>query len=222
MSWILQQAGYWWREVASRLTIRRETMPIDSIERLQEFVTTRATYVAQKTLFGYVKTRMGTRYPRMFEDATFITSLNIAKVHVFAGCLSDLTVYAVGVALHDQPLGNDARRTLAMQCYEAGVREAAAGFPGEFPERDYIESFGKRLDDTDWRVAALQPENFTASPRALRRWAPIAEDLKKYDGEIVRNSVKFTWPDIRADFRKRVDGVAICAEWTRLEAEAPA
>jgi len=222
MSWILQKAGFWWREIASRLTIRRETTPIDSIERLQEFVTTRATYVAQKTLFTYVRARMGTRYPRMFEDEALMTSLNIAKVHVFAGCLSDLTIYAVGMALHDQPLGNDARRMLAMQCYETGLHENAAACPSEFPERDYIESFGKRLDETDWRVAALQPENFTASPRALLRWAPIAEGLKKYDGEIVRNSVKFTWPEIRSDFRKRVDGAAICAEWARLEAEAPA
>ncbi|EIM73317.1 hypothetical protein A33O_16150 [Nitratireductor aquibiodomus RA22] len=38
---------------------------------------------------------MGTRYPSMFEDDVFIGSINIAKLHVFAACLSDLTIHAV-------------------------------------------------------------------------------------------------------------------------------
>jgi hypothetical protein len=165
---------------------------------------------------------MGIRYPAMFEDDAMMTSLNIAKVHVFAACLSDLTVYAVGVALHDQPLGDDERRALAQHCYGIALHANAGASPTPFPEQEYIESFAKRTDDTDWRNAARQPENFTASPRALLRWAPIAENLKKYDGEIVRNSVKFTWPDIREDFRKRIDGTAVGADWSRRATRAPA
>jgi hypothetical protein len=220
MTTFLEKAGRFWREIASRLTVRRDTAPIDNVGALQDFVATRSAYVAQKTLFGYVKARMGTRYPRMFEDDTLMGSLNIAKVNVFAACLSDLTIYAVAVALYNQPLGNDARRALALRCYKTSLLENADEPPTQFSAQDCVDEFGKRLDQTDWQKTARTPDNFNVSPRALFRWAPIAEKLKKYDGEIIRNSVKFAWPEIREDYQKRVDGNAICADWVRLEAEA--
>jgi hypothetical protein len=215
MTSILEAAGRIWREVAGRLTVRRDTAPIDSVTALQDFVATRSAYVGQKTLYEYVKARMGTRYPRMFEDDALMASLNIAKQHVFAACLSDLTIYAVAVATHDQPIGNDLTNALARQCYETGLRENASEETQRFSMQDAIEEFNRRLDDTDWRFGARQPENFTRSPRALFRWAPIAEALKRHDTEIVENSIRFAWRDVREQFRKRVDSDAICADWLR-------
>ena len=56
------------------------------------------------------------------------------------------------------------------------------------------------------------------SPAALVRWAPIADKLKKFDSEIVENSVKFAWRDIREQFNKRLDAAAVAADWTRQPA----
>jgi hypothetical protein len=204
-----------WHRVSGLLTTRRETTPIDSVAKLQEFVATRSAYVAQKTLYGYVKTRMGIRYPAMFEDDRVIASLNIAKMYVFDGCLSDLTIYAVGIALHDQPASNDERQELARRCYEAALRENTGDAPEQFSAQACIDEFNRRLDDTDWRSGACQPENFTYSPRALVRWAPIADKLKQFDTEIVENSIKFAWRDIREQFQKRIDPAAVCADWSR-------
>jgi hypothetical protein len=215
MNTIWQRAGTFLRGAAGLLWTRRERAPIDSVAALDGFVTTRSSYIAQKTLYGYVKTRMGTRYPAMFEDKSIIASLNIAKLQVFAACLSDLTIYAVATALHKRPVGNDSRQELARRCYAAGLRETAAGAPAEFSAQDCIDEFDRRLTETDWQRGALLPENFTRSPRALLRWAPIEDKLKKFDGEIVENSVKFSWRDIREQFQKRIDGAAVCADWSR-------
>ena len=65
---------------------------------------------------------------------------------------------------------------------------------------------------TDWQHAARQPDNFTRSPQALVRWAPIADKLKKFDSEIVENSVKYAWRDIREQFNKRLDTAAVVAD----------
>jgi hypothetical protein len=203
------------RGVAGLLRNRRETAPIDSVAKFEDFVATRSTYLAQKTLFGYVKTRMGIRYPAMFEDKNIIASLNIAKLHVFAACLSDLTVYAVATVLHGAAVGNDDRRTLARRCYAAGLRETIPDPPTEFSAQDDIGEFDRRLDETDWQRGALTPENFTRSPRALVRWAPIADNLKKFDGEIIENSVKYAWRDIREQFHKRLDAGAVAADWSQ-------
>jgi hypothetical protein len=204
-------SGLWW-QIGGLLRNRRETDPIDSVAKLQNFVATRSAYIAQKTLYGYVKARMGIRYPAMFADAKVIASLNIAKLNVFAACLSDLTIHAVATALHGQPVGNDERQALALACYEAGLRENTGDAPEQFFVPDAIDEFKRRLADTAWHAGARQPDNFTASPRALFRWAPIADKLKNFDGEIVENSVKFAWRDIREQFQKRIDAAAIGAE----------
>ena len=161
---------------------------------------------------------MGTRYPLMFEDEQLILSLNIAKLNVFAACLSDMTVYAVAIVLHDRPVGNDERVALARRCYEAALQENAANAPAEFPAQPCTDEFVRRLGETDWRSRARQPDNFTVSPRALVRWAPIADELKKYDTEVVENSVKFAWRDIRGQLQKRLVADAVAADWSRQSA----
>ena len=192
--------------------------PIDSVAALESFVSTRSAYIAQKTLYGYVRTRMGIRFPIMFENKQIIASLNIAKMQMFAACLSDLAIYAVATALHGQPVGNDAREALARRCYATGLRENTADAPVEFSAQDCIDEFDRRLADTDWPHGARQPENFTHSPRALLRWAPIEGKLKNFDSEIIENSVKYAWRDIREQFGKRIDGAAVGADWSRQPA----
>jgi hypothetical protein len=204
-----------WRGLSGLLRTRRDTAPIDTVAALQDFVATRSAYVAQKSLYGYVKARMGSLYPRMFEEERLMTSLDIAKLHVYAACLSDLTVYAVAAALHDQPVGNDARRTVAQRCYQAAIDANAADPPPQFAVQDCIDEFGRRLAAIDWQLAARQSDSFTRSPPALVRWAPIADTLKRHDTEIIENSIRFAWRDIREQFRKRIDGAAVGADWSR-------
>jgi len=215
MSSLWQKAGGFTRALSGLLRNRRDTRRIDSVAAVQDFVASRSAYVAQKTLYGYVKARMGTRYPRMFDDERLIASLNIAKMQVYAACVSDLTIYAVANALHDQPLGNDARQAMAARCYRAALRENTGDAPEQFSAQDCIDGFDRRLANTDWRSAARQPDNFTASPQALARWAPIADKLKKFDTEIVENSVKFAWRDVREQYRNRLDAALIAADWSR-------
>jgi hypothetical protein len=210
------KAAEFLRGAAGMLMPRRDKGPIDSVAALETFVTTRSAYIAQKTLYGYVKTRMGIRYPAMFEDKNIVASLNIAKMYVVAACLGDLAIYTVATVLDGHSVRNDAREALARRCYVAGLRENTADAPAQFSAQDCLGEFDRRLADTDWRRGALTPENFTSSPRALMRWAPIEGRLKDFDKEIVVNSIKFAWRDIREQFHKRIDGGAVAADWSRL------
>ena len=212
-------------EFIARLTVRRESGPIDSLPGLHRFVSTRAAFIAQKTLYGYLKTRMGTRYPSMFEDDVFVRSINIAKLHVFAACLSDLAIFAVGRALGELPgehgTDDDLRRRLALSCFEKGLAdnaEEAAGVP-DFSPAEAVAAFQRRVAFWDWHEGPEGADIFAESPAALVRWAPIAPELKKYDEEIVRNSVKFAWREIRNQLDKRIDAAALAAA-AREEARA--
>ena len=68
---------------------------MDEPEKLIEFIHSRAAYVAQTSLYGYLKTRMGRQYVDIFKDEVFAPSLNKAKWELFFACLADLTVYAI-------------------------------------------------------------------------------------------------------------------------------
>jgi len=208
----LRQAWDVLPEFIARLTVRRDSGPIDGIDAMCRFVSTRSAFVAQKTLYGYLKTRMGSRYPRMFEDDVIIASIDIAKMHVFAACLSDLSIYAVSCALRDAP-DESAHNPLAEQCFDAGLadNEEQALRVQAFSITEAKADFLRRLAFLDWHSGSTGAAHFTASPRALFEWAPIAPELKRSDQEIVENSIRFAWRDVRAQFEKRIDGDAIVA-----------
>ncbi len=194
---------------SGRISFRRDRAPIDSVVRLEAFVASRAALIAQKTLYGYLKTRMGTRYPLMFDDDVFVESVNVAKYHVFAACLSDLTVHAVARATHLAELDDMARRSLAERCFRTALEQNLADAPDSLAPGAFIAAFTERLAGTGWGEAALHRSVFDHSAAALVRWAPIAPDLKRLDREIVENSIRFAWRDIREDLGRRLDAEAV-------------
>ena len=66
---------------------------ISSKEDLKNFIQERSAHVTQTTLYGYIKTRIGSRYALMFEDEVFSNSINIAKWNIYLTALSDCTLY---------------------------------------------------------------------------------------------------------------------------------
>ena len=44
-------------------------------------------------IYGYLKTRMGTRYVLHFENDEFMSSVNLAKWNIYAVALQDLTFF---------------------------------------------------------------------------------------------------------------------------------
>ena len=78
--------------------VRRRRTSITAPEALQAFLQTRASFVAQMSLYGYLRTRAGTRYPELFDSDVFVESINIAKWQVWLACLSDLSIFCRGFA----------------------------------------------------------------------------------------------------------------------------
>jgi hypothetical protein len=212
----IKKTAEFWSLLSGRVTIRLESTPIDSVALLTEFATTKAAFVAQKTLYGYLKTRMGTRYPTMFEDMVFVDSINIAKLHAYAGCLSDLSVYVVAYALQHLPKDDPLRNSIARQIFETGLannKEQVSSIE-EFSAAEALVEFDLRLRDTTWTDASAGRANFKHSAKTIITWAPIAPELKQYDAGVVRNSVMFAWHGIREQFKKRVDIDKISSEAT--------
>ena len=68
--------------VFASLKISKKISSLDSEEEIKLFIRQRSAMVTQSTLYGYLKTRIGTRYLSMFEDETFSKSIEIAKWNI--------------------------------------------------------------------------------------------------------------------------------------------
>ena len=194
---------------------RRRDEPVDSRAALERFLDTRSSYIAQTSLYGYLRTRAGMLYPQLFDDDEFVRSVNIAKWHVWLACLSDLSVYAGGL-LAQQP--NAATASVEALMHElVGAILDRTGHPGEadseFP--GHAARVRARIASCDWTEISDDETSFTESPTALIRWAPIVESLKELDEGIVRNSVRFRWQEIRRDLRRNLNAEAVLRDVQR-------
>ena len=68
--------------------IKSKFQRLDSLDQIEVFIQERSAHVTQTTLYGYIKTRIGSKYTMMFEDKKFLDSINIAKWNIYMSALT--------------------------------------------------------------------------------------------------------------------------------------
>ncbi|HUF20164.1 MAG TPA: hypothetical protein VMP00_05355 [Burkholderiales bacterium] len=178
---------------------------------LEDFLASRSSHVAQTSLYGYLRARAGTRFPELFADEEFSRSINIAKWQVWLACLSDLSIYAGGlVAQRDR---NAVGEVGQLMCTSVEAILSATGVPPDTGPEFTVEAdrLRRRLRACHWPVVQDDETPFSESPAALVRFAPVVDEFKRQDEEIVKNSVRFRWQEVRRDFRGQLDAAALMA-----------
>ena len=169
---------------------------INSKKDLKNFIQERSAHVTQTTLYGYIKTRIGTRYALMFEDEVFSKSINLAKWNIYMAALSDCTLYVFSYLINKKNLKQNDALEIFMEIIE---NEKNNGLDLKLFEDTKIE-FNQRLKEIDWKIYH-QNNPFKNSGLALYKWSPIADNLKILDKEIVLNSIKLKWNLVENDFQ---------------------
>lgn len=59
--------------------VHRRDVRIDNSTSLKQFLDTRASYIAQTSLYGYLRTRAGMLYPQLFDNDEYVQSINAAN-----------------------------------------------------------------------------------------------------------------------------------------------
>ena len=173
---------------------------ISNLDDLEDFIQSKSAWVTQVTLYGYLKTRMGTRYVLHFENDKFMASVNLAKWNIYAVALQDLTFFIFSY------LKNNSNYQEADKAKEIFLKILDDETINKMP-LDIIEeakkNFNERLQNINWDTY-YNDLPFNPSALSLYKWAPIAEELKQLDRKIVLNSVILKWDIVRKEFKERV------------------
>jgi hypothetical protein len=200
----------WWKTVLTYMGFRRQSeVVVADAAALADFLNTRAAHVAQTTLYGYLRARAGVRFPELFSNDEFVVSINQAKWNIWVACVSDLTVFA-GLLIVRQSGDANCRPALIAAVDSILDRqgvpdEAGPAFGG------LVDRLRQRIRLCDWNAYADDEGPFVESPEALVRWAPIVDELKQLDEEIVRNSMRFRWNETRKELLRTLDVPAFLA-----------
>ena len=174
---------------------------IKDLDDLENFIQTKSAWVAQVTLYGYLKTRMGTRYVLHFENDVFMSSVNLAKWNIYSVALQDLTLYIFSY-LNNNFNYNDLDK--AKEIFSKILDDEISNKMPLDIIKKAKEDFNYRLKNINWEIY-YKDLPFNPSALSLYKWAPIAEDLKTLDRKIVLNSVILKWNVVEKEFKERIN-----------------
>ena len=173
---------------------------ISNLDELEDFIQSKSAWVTQVTLYGYLKTRMGTRYVLHFENDKFMASVNLAKWNMYAVALQDLTLFTFSYLktnLNYQDI--DKAKEIFLKILDD---ETTNKMPLDIIE-EAKKNFNERLQNINWNTY-YNDLPFNPSALSLYQWAPIADELKQLDRKIVLNSVILKWDIVKKEFNERI------------------
>ena len=173
---------------------------IGNLDDLEIFIQTKSAWVSQVTLYGYLKTRMGTRYVLHFENDEFMGSVNLAKWNIYAVALQDLTFFTFSyLKANFNYQETDKAKEIFLKILDD---ETTNKMPPNIID-EAKKSFNERLQNINWDFY-YNDLPFNPSALSLFKWAPIAEELKILDRKIVLNSVILKWDVVKKEFSERI------------------
>ena len=173
---------------------------ISNLDEIENFIQSKSAWVTQVTLYGYLKTRMGTRYVLHFENDEYLGSVNLAKWNIYSVALQDLTFFIFSYLKANTNFQDiDKSKEIFMKILDDEITNKMPLDIIEKAKKDFEERFvninwEKYYEDLPFNLSAL----------SLYKWAPIADELKELDRKIVLNSVILKWNVVKKEFKERI------------------
>ena len=173
---------------------------LSSLDDIEEFIQTKSSWVTQVTLYGYLKTRMGTRYVLHFENDEFMKSVNLAKWNIYIVALQDLTFFVFSYLKSNM---NYQDTNKAQEIFLKILDDETTNKMPQNIIEEAKKKFEERYKNINWNIYC-DDLPFNLSALSLYKWAPIADELKTLDRKIVLNSVILKWDVVKKEFKERI------------------
>lgn len=190
------------------LTIGARRGRIDTLPGLVDAIGEGAAFLAQGASYSYIRARSGFMGPRLMQDADFGAGMERCKWEGFSAIAGDL-ILILETELRPYGAGpadfwrRQYRAVLAAQTTPA--HRAGTGWS------DRLTEFDLRLDTH----RALPPRGIETlcahGADILLAFAPVEENIRKFDREMVMNNIKFRVIEHVDALRRRADWPALAA-----------
>jgi hemerythrin-like domain-containing protein len=130
-----------------------------------------------------------------------LESIEIARSHLYASCVADLAFYVINEHCLNDIQGETIQFILSNLVNEV--------FSFAKDDENIFKAFDEMKKQCEEQIKALKSDAidhklFKMSSDTFYRWAPMAEEFKTEDEEIMRNSIHFRWIEVRREVRERI------------------
>jgi hypothetical protein len=191
-----------------RLLTRKRRPPVATLDGLADFLAAQTAYVSQRTVLEYCRARTGLNWDKLYREQAFVDSLEVCRWEAYAEVLGEVAELALILLRRQSPA--DPQVYLPDMAAAVGAALRRHPVPGH---------------RTSWDAAAAAIEqhlaqSLLAAPRAVHlagfgaadaifAHLPIHPDLRREDGEMFRNSVRFALCRVFDEMTRRLDVPAL-------------
>jgi hypothetical protein len=185
--------------------------PIDTREKLIEFLDTRAAFLIQKNIFDYARARSGPYFSQIIKEQAFKDSVEVARWTGFPTGLAALAEIVRGVLFNEanRKALNDAVSSATLSAFDKYPVPAALG---EDIWKKARETLIERLALIDTHPPKFAKDVILPYAQVLYDSQPIHEELRKRDFEMIQAQLRINLVTMHDEFEKRVDKPSLLAD----------
>lgn len=174
----------------------------------QDFLATRAAFVAQKTVLDYCAVKLGLNWDKARREALFADALAACRWAVFYPAAGDLTLAAGRWLLPHAPPARLADRMAALG--EAALRQAATGGdPAAIDEA--AQALRQRLLSMPDEPPASPAKMMLRAAQPLLDTLPIHPDLRKNERPAILGGLRMNFLSVFQDMERAFDPAPLAA-----------
>jgi hypothetical protein len=178
-----------------------------------------ASFLAQGSIYSYLRARTLLAGPKLFDNDDFIFALEICKWEAFASAAQDLIIILEG-DMREMDLGDrtELPETL-MALYEATLDlEQIPDHRTESGWGDLVARFRPRIMEAVNNPPRTADEISPGTARIIMQHAPVEDPIRVSDLPMVQNNLAFRFVDYKRRMRRDFDYPAIAAAIARHSA----
>ena len=182
--------------------------PIDTCESLRDFVSARASLVAQKVAVDYCRGKTGLFSHALFEEKEFLDALTVCRWESFAATLGDILILTEGFLRTAGPgIGRGQRDRV-----DAALARLYPAILASYPVPDHRAAKGWSDVEAAFAIrfaaarAAPARESVDIADHSARRLfetLPIHANMRQLDEGIVFGAVRFRLTAVRQELSQR-------------------
>lgn len=185
--------------------------PVDTRDKLIEFLDTRAAFLIQKNIFDYARARSGPYFSQIIKEQAFKDSVEVSRWTGFPIGLAALAEIVRGALFDDadrKPL-NDAVSSAALAAFDKYPVPVALG---EDTWKKARETLIERLALIDSHPPKFAKDVILPYAQILYDSQPIHEELRKRDFEMIQAQLRINLVTMHDEFAKRVKKVELLSD----------